>query len=71
MASLSEFEIARYKKIAEEFLRVYETKGEIEAGQYAAEQLRIEDLPLARKFVVDAFVDAGYEFAEIEDAFTD
>lgn len=71
MASLSEFEIARYKKIAAEFLQRYELKGEFEAGKYAADQLRIEELPLARRFVVDAFIEAGYKFSEVENAFTD
>ena len=72
MADLSEFEIARYTKIAKNFITIYEAQGEMPAGQYAADQLRIEELPLARAFVVAAFIDAGYEFSEdLDDAFTD
>ena len=72
MASLSEFETARYTKIAKEFLRLYELEGELEAGLYAADQIRIEDLPIAQKFVLAVFIDAGYEFSEeLADAFTD
>lgn len=71
MAKLSEFEIARYKKIASEFLRLYEEFDELVAGQYAAKELRLEELPIAGTFVVDAFEDAGYEMESLDDAFTE
>jgi hypothetical protein len=72
MDKLSEFEIARYKKVALQFLYLYETEGDIIAGLYAADQWRIQDLPIAHKFVVAVFIDAGYEFSEeFEDAITD
>jgi len=67
LAKLSEFEVARYQKIARVFLAIYEQSGEDEAGVYAAQELRIEELPIARQFVIDAFVAEGYEFENEED----
>ena len=71
MASLSEFEIARYTKIANVFLAIYENAGEEEAGVYAAQELRIEELPIARQFVIDAFIEEGYEFENEEEFLID
>lgn len=64
MSELSEFEVAKFKKFATEFVTHYIEDGRLAAGNYAVLNTKKEQMPAIKPFVDEEFLRRGYTFDE-------
>ena len=62
--TLSEFEVAFYKRFATRFVDIYFDNGKMVAGIYAVENIQKENLPLAKPYIDEEFIRRGYDISE-------
>lgn len=63
--NLSEFEIARYVKLAKRFVELYITEEPHAAGLYIMHHLKEgEQMDIIRDFVIEVFKEEGFEYEE-------
>ena len=59
---ISEFENKFYSNFASKFVDIYDKMGEREAGLYAVENVKMDNMKTAQPFVKEAFEEKGYHF---------